>query len=167
MNPATLRPATWVAAAFLAGGLGYLALGPRPPAALSAEPGGSAFEWNLPADDGVRRDGIRAAWSEEDPWAARPVVPEFEAPPPPPPAVPVAIVREGGRWRAVFIHEGAEQRAGAGEALYGGGQVRSVDELKVRWTDAQGETHVRELFADPLPVLGGADANAPAAVPGQ
>lgn len=153
MTRASQRQLSWMGAAFLLGTVGYLAFGPRPPAPLTSSRGGGNAEWNLSAAAAVRSPSLQQDWRDADPWNARPAGLELEGPPPPPPAVPVAIVREGGRWRAVFIQQGVEQRAGAGEPLNGGGQVRSVDEMTVQWDDAQGETHVRELFADPVPAV--------------
>ncbi|MFP5374550.1 MAG: hypothetical protein ACLGHW_06590, partial [Gammaproteobacteria bacterium] len=67
----------------------------------------------------------------------------------------------GRGWKAVFVQAGVEQVAGPGERLHGGGQVRSVGPLQVRWVDADGQAHVRELFADPLQDLPPPGASTP------
>jgi hypothetical protein len=153
------KPLLWLAGAMLLGVFGYSLFGQRPPQSVVPDPerGG---EWSLPDLPGPRDAAIGADWTVLDPWnAAPPAV--AEAPPSLPPAVPVGVMRVGRGWKAVFVQAGVEQVAGPGERLHGGGQVRSVGPLQVRWVDADGQAHVRELFADPLQDLPPPGASTP------
>ena len=142
----------WGVAAFTLGALAQLGFGSRPPHS-AAPANGLKSEWRLPAARGAGDPTVGPAWVEVDPWNAAPVEPVDAGPPPPPPAIPVGVIRAGGRYRAVFVQNGVEQIAAAGERLHLGGRVRSVGPLEVRWIDADGQVQAREFMSDPLPAV--------------
>lgn len=139
----------WLGSAILLGVLGYLLFGARPPQSVVPDPGRGA-EWQLPEVATQRDPGVGVDWTALDPWNAGLQPTNEDVAPALPPAVPVGIIRVGRTLKAVFVQAGVEQVAGPGERLHGGGRVRSVGPLQVRWVDADGQAQVRELFADPL-----------------
>lgn len=143
------RRAALLVAAWLLGGLAFLALGAGPGTRTGAP--GAHVDWRLPAAPAQELAAADEVWTLRAPWGA-PAKPADAAPPPPPPPVPVGVVASGGVFRAVFVTPGGpEVRVKAGDALPDGGRVTAVSRFHVSWIDGQGAKHEQELLADPLP----------------
>lgn len=147
MKPWT-RGAWTMAAAFVAGGLGFLAFGAGP----GFGPGGPAahVDWRLPAKETQELAKPDEVWKDRAPWGAQ--APEGAPPPPPPPYLPVGVLASGRSWEAIFVAAGQpEVQVKPGDALPDGGKVTAVSRARIAWTDREGTKREHELLTDPLP----------------
>lgn len=136
------------AAAFAAGGLGFLAFGSGPDFGAPARD--AHVDWGLPAQERQELAKPDAVWKDRAPWGAT-QAPEA-APPPPPAYLPVGVLASGRSWQAIFVAAGQpEVQVKPGSALPDGGKVTAVSRTRVAWTDREGNKREHEWLTDPLP----------------
>lgn len=134
-------------AAFLAGMLASLLLGPGPRSIVAGD-GGQA-PWALPADQARDLAAADEVWAQRHPWGRSSMSVEEAEAQAVAAAVPVGVVETRGGLQALFSLDGALPVAvDDGATTPDGGTVTSIAKTVITWQDAEGEPRRRELFQE-------------------